>query len=140
MSLVHARVLFERAELARARGETAEVHRRLRVLRRWIAHNVPGQVPYLVTHADAVQAELARDLGDPSATKLLTAVADSYRQQGATACQARLATSLWLYGEARHRVGSFLAAGGKATGSSSGDCRVPTPRTTTLCTSSSLPG
>jgi len=96
LTLAQARVLFEYAELARAHGDAAQTRRRVRRLRDHIASEVPGRVPYLVAHADAIEAELARDLGDPRAAALLAAVAAEYRRQGAAACEARMATSLWL--------------------------------------------
>jgi len=96
LTLAHARVLFERAELARAHGDAATTRARVARLRGWIATQVPGNVPYLIAHAAAIEAELARDLGDPQAPELLAAVTAEYRRQGAAACQARMATSLWL--------------------------------------------
>ncbi len=65
LTLAQARVLFEHAELARAHGDALQTRLWVRRLRDHIASQVPGKVPYLVAHADAVEAELARDLGDP---------------------------------------------------------------------------
>lgn len=96
LTLAYARVLFEHAELARAQGDAIQTRMRVRQLRDWISSRVPGKVPYLAAHSAAIEAELARDLGDPQAAGLLSTVTAEYRRQGAAACEARMATSLWL--------------------------------------------
>jgi len=96
MTLAQARVIFERAELHRARGEARECRREIRRLRNWAKRRVPGDVPYLWAHAAAVEAELARDQGASQARGLLRHTLAMYRQGHWTACGARIATSLWL--------------------------------------------
>lgn len=92
-----ARLVWERAELARGRGEAVEVRSRLADVRGMLASaQAPGRLPYMEAHVLAVEAELARDLGDESARERLEEALDAYRAGKWAACEARIEVSLWL--------------------------------------------
>lgn len=97
MVLCEARVIFEEAELARARGDGAGSRRHISRLRHWTKHRLPVDAPYLWAHAAAVEAELAREASAPETERLLCDVIAAYRRGRWQACVARMATSLWLY-------------------------------------------
>lgn len=96
LALAFARILFERAELARGRRDYAGTTGALKELRLWTASGVQGSAPYLLAHASAIEAELARDVGDPEAMGMLRTVRDLYRNMRAGSCVARISVSMWL--------------------------------------------
>jgi len=92
-----ARLEWERAELARARGDEPAVRSHVAATRRMLkSANAPGRLPYMEAHLLAIEAELARDLGRASAHRLLTNARDAYRAGRWAACVARVEVSLWL--------------------------------------------
>jgi tetratricopeptide (TPR) repeat protein len=92
-----ARLLWERAELARARRRDAEVRAHITELQGLLTQpESPGPLPYLHAHILAVEGELARDTGDPSAEARLRDAATAYRRGRWAACVARIEVSLWM--------------------------------------------
>jgi tetratricopeptide (TPR) repeat protein len=92
-----ARLEWERAELARARGNDGAVRVHAANIRRMLARaGAPGPLPYMDAHLLALEGESARDLGDSSAAPLLHQAIDAYRAGKWTACVARMEVSLWL--------------------------------------------
>jgi tetratricopeptide (TPR) repeat protein len=92
-----ARLAWEHAELARARGDEAGVRSQVADVRRMLnSPAAPGPLPYMEAHLLAVEGELARDLGHPSARPLLKQARAAYRAYKWAACVARVDVSLWL--------------------------------------------
>jgi tetratricopeptide (TPR) repeat protein len=92
-----ARLAWERAELARARGDACGARSCLKEIRKMLSsRSVPGPLPYLEAHILAVEGELARDGGDPAAAALVRKALGAYRAGKWAACAARMEVALWL--------------------------------------------
>jgi tetratricopeptide (TPR) repeat protein len=92
-----ARLVWERAEMGRARGNEAEARSQLSELEALLESAAsPGPLPYMDAHVLALKGELARDLGDRSAEMRLRNAAAAYRRGKWAACVARIEVALWL--------------------------------------------
>jgi hypothetical protein len=92
-----ARLAWERAELARARGDEASIRSHVAEVRRMLTSPAaPGPLPYMDGHLLAVEGEFARDRGYESAHDLLEQAREIYRAGKWAACVARVDVALWL--------------------------------------------
>jgi tetratricopeptide (TPR) repeat protein len=97
MIMCDVRLAWERAELARARGDDREALQRVRALRKRLQHpSFPVKMPYMTPHMLALEGEIARGRGDPAARSILREARELFAAGRWSHGVARIDVSLWL--------------------------------------------
>jgi tetratricopeptide (TPR) repeat protein len=100
MLMCDVRLEWERAELARSRGDVHEALQRIKALRQRIERpSFPAKLPYMAPHMLAVEGEIARGRADQAARSILMTARRLFAAGGWNHCATRIDVSLWLIGE-----------------------------------------
>jgi tetratricopeptide (TPR) repeat protein len=103
------RLAWERAELARARGDHHDALQQIAALRKRLQHpSFPMRMPYMEPHMLAVEGEIARSRGDPAARSILKHARELFAAGRWSHGVARIDVSLWLMTRRDHPPAGLL--------------------------------
>lgn len=95
LAYARARLLWEEAELERARRDIAAARKRLRLYRDHMNRWFPRGHNWLKAHGDALEVELVRERGGRAAAALADQARDQYALLGADGAVRRMTVSAW---------------------------------------------